>query len=469
LNHGSQVLFATDNSVLSESFESIFQDKHFKLNLVSTGKEAQLYLYKNPVHACILDVKIKNFSAFEVIKYVKMNFPAMPLFLLLTSDDVIKQHGLDEDKLLAMGVTKVFPVGSDAKSVLTILEGGDKFNHWKSGQITSSLVTEEQEVQASDDDFTAIRIDNFFSGSTTIFDTYVKLSSGHYTKILHKNELFDRDRIQKYVAKGVQSLYFNNSERAAYVNFMNGFVSKLIEKEKVPLEKKVSLFQSLTEKYIEELYVEGIKPQLLDEGKKICDGMYSLIQHYKDLSSLLKNFEEAETSGLSHVFLTSLFAVVASKNLTWVTKTSLDKIVMGCFLHDIGKLKLPTELQSKRPDKMGPQEFGTYQQHPRLGMLQIANYPAVNEQVKQIVYQHHEYINGEGFPSGLSGMQIFPLAKVVSFANDFAEFIVENKVSPLQGLKMFLPNKAVTVRYDPVVMKSFVQGFSSKSVSGVNK
>jgi HD-GYP domain-containing protein (c-di-GMP phosphodiesterase class II) len=353
--------------------------------------------------------------------------------------------------------------------VLDVISGQSGFNSWKNQELSTSQASGEQEVQASDEEFTAIRIDNFFSGSTTIFDTYVRLSPGHYTKILHKGELFDRERIQKYVTKGVQSLYFNNSERAAYVNFMNSFVAKIIEKDKVPLEKKVSIFQSLTEKYVEEIYTTGIKPQLLDEGKKICDGMYNLIQHHKDLSTLLKNFEEAEVTGLSHIFLTSLFAVVASKNLTWVTKTSLDKIVMGCFLHDIGKLKLPKELQDKKPDKMGPQEFGTYQQHPKLGMLLVANYPAVNEQVKQIIYQHHEYVNGEGFPSGLSGMQIFPLAKVASFANDFANFIQEQKVSPLEGLRMFLPNREMTVRYDPVVMKAFVQGFSNRPVSGGNK
>jgi response regulator RpfG family c-di-GMP phosphodiesterase len=469
LNHGNQILLATGNSSLSESFEAFFKDGHYKLNLVPTGKEAQLFLYKNPTHACILDVEVKNFTAFEVIKYIKLNFPAMPLFLLLTSDKVMREHGLDQEKLLSMGATQVFPAGTEPKTVLDVISGQSGFNSWKNQELSTSQASGEQEVQASDEEFTAIRIDNFFSGSTTIFDTYVRLSSGHYTKILHKGELFDRERIQKYVTKGVQSLYFNNSERAAYVNFMNSFVAKIIEKEKVPLEKKVSIFQSLTEKFVEEIYTTGIKPQLLDEGKKICDGMYNLIQHHKDLSTLLKSFEEAEVSGLSHVFLTSLFAVVASKNLTWVTKTSLDKIVMGCFLHDIGKLKLPKELQDKKPDKMGPQEFGTYQQHPRLGMLLVANYPAVNEQVKQIVYQHHEYVNGEGFPSGLSGMQIFPLAKVASFANDFANFIQEQKVSPLEGLRMFLPNREMTVRYDPVVMKAFVQGFSNRPVSGVNK
>jgi HD-GYP domain-containing protein (c-di-GMP phosphodiesterase class II) len=393
----------------------------------------------------------------------------MPLFLIITSQEILGRHGLDQEKILSMGVTRVFPLGTEPKIILDSVCALGGFGNWKNQELATSQISGEQAIQASDEEFTAIRIDNFFSGSTTIFDAYVRLSAGHYTKILYKGELFDRERIQKYAAKGVQSLYFNNSERAAYVNFMNGFVAKIIEKEKVPLEKKVSIFQSLTEKYIEELYVSGIKTQLLEEGKKICDGMYSLIQHHKDLSTLLKSFEETEANGLSHVFLTSLFAVVASKNLTWVTKTSLDKIVMGCFLHDIGKIKLPKELQDKKPDRMGPQEFAAYQQHPRLGMLLVANYPAVNEQVKQIVYQHHEYVNGEGFPSGLSGMQIFPLAKVASFANDFANFIQEQKVSPLEGLRMFLPNKEMTIRYDPVVMKAFVQGFSNRPVGGAKK
>jgi HD-GYP domain-containing protein (c-di-GMP phosphodiesterase class II) len=79
--------------------------------------------------------------------------------------------------------------------------------------------------------------------------------------------------------------------------------------------------------------------------------------------------------------------------------------------------------------------------------------------VCSIVYQHHEYNDGSGFPSGLTGNKIFPLAKIVALADGLTDFLKENNLSALEGLKEFLSDRQTLMRYEPELVRNLIKGF----------
>lgn len=93
------------------------------------------------------------------------------------------------------------------------------------------------------------------------------------------------------------------------------------------------------------------------------------------------------------------------------------------MLHDIGKIYVPAEFLS-RPGKITDNEYNILKQHAREGYAILKNieykYP-----IAEIVYQHHERINGSGYPRGLSGDQILIEAKIIAVAD-----VVEAMASP---------------------------------------
>jgi HD-GYP domain-containing protein (c-di-GMP phosphodiesterase class II) len=86
--------------------------------------------------------------------------------------------------------------------------------------------------------------------------------------------------------------------------------------------------------------------------------------------------------------------------------------------------------------------------------------PVINEQVRQIIYQHHEHVTGTGYPNGLTGLKIYPLAKIVCFAEAFAETMAETKLSPRDTIKLLLQQRHVILQYDATVVRALVKGFS---------
>lgn len=88
---------------------------------------------------------------------------------------------------------------------------------------------------------------------------------------------------------------------------------------------------------------------------------------------------------------------------------------MAGSIHDIGKLSVPVEILSK-PSKLSDLEFSLIKEHPRKGydLLKDVESPGP---LAEIVYQHHERVNGSGYPRGLRGKEILLEARILAVAD----------------------------------------------------
>lgn len=88
---------------------------------------------------------------------------------------------------------------------------------------------------------------------------------------------------------------------------------------------------------------------------------------------------------------------------------------MAAHIHDIGKIRVPSEILSK-PGQLSDIEFALIKTHPRVGyeILRPIDFPWP---VAEIVYQHHEKMDGSGYPRGLSGKEILLEAKILAVAD----------------------------------------------------
>jgi PAS domain S-box-containing protein len=90
-------------------------------------------------------------------------------------------------------------------------------------------------------------------------------------------------------------------------------------------------------------------------------------------------------------------------------------LTMAAFVHDIGKILVPADILSK-PGKLTKPEFDMLKDHTRIGyeILKTIEFPWP---IANIVLQHHERVNGTGYPAGLSGEQIVIEARILAVAD----------------------------------------------------
>ncbi|MGI6225072.1 MAG: HD domain-containing phosphohydrolase [Peptococcales bacterium] len=93
----------------------------------------------------------------------------------------------------------------------------------------------------------------------------------------------------------------------------------------------------------------------------------------------------------------------------------MEELEFAALLHDIGKIGLPEAILYK-PGLLSPVEFEVIKSHPSIGANLIGDIPFL-ARTKRIIEQHHEKIDGTGYPNQIRGMQMDFLAKIISVAD----------------------------------------------------
>lgn len=130
----------------------------------------------------------------------------------------------------------------------------------------------------------------------------------------------------------------------------------------------------------------------------------------------------------------------------------------AALLHDIGKLSIPDELLQKKSKLTFP-EYEAIKQHAYFG-YKILKPIKFLQQEAVLVLHHHEWFNGEGYPSRLKGAQIALGARIIAVADTFDTL----RASGARYKKVMTPAEAVQelvrcsgTQFDPVVVKAFLE------------
>lgn len=99
------------------------------------------------------------------------------------------------------------------------------------------------------------------------------------------------------------------------------------------------------------------------------------------------------------------------------TARELKNLEYASILHDVGKLGIPDTLINK-PGRLTEEEFQLVRRHPAIG-AEILDGVAFLEESRTILLQHHERVDGGGYPAGLSGDAIHPAARILAIADSY--------------------------------------------------
>jgi len=114
----------------------------------------------------------------------------------------------------------------------------------------------------------------------------------------------------------------------------------------------------------------------------------------------------------------------------------IDGVSMAGPIHDIGKLSVPTEILSK-PGKLSANEFSLIKEHARKG-YEILKDVESPWPLAQIVYQHHERMNGSGYPRNLKGDDILMEARILAVADVVESMASYRPYRPALGINVAL-------------------------------
>ena len=156
------------------------------------------------------------------------------------------------------------------------------------------------------------------------------------------------------------------------------------------------------------MYLQNLEQMVEDRTVKLQGALEGIIK------AMARTVESRDPYTAGHQQRVADLAVVIAIEMN-IPKDQIKGIRMGGMIHDLGKMSVPAEILSK-PSRLTENEFALIKTHPRVGYDIIADieFPWP---IAQMVLQHHERMNGSGYPQGLSGEGILLEARILCVAD----------------------------------------------------
>src|SRR5215217_2869666 len=170
--------------------------------------------------------------------------------------------------------------------------------------------------------------------------------------------------------------------------------------------------------------------------------------------SLLVRLADRDTSTEEHTRRVALLAARVAEELKLPAALRRD-LAMGGLLHDIGKLSVPLEILQK-PGPLTDAEFAEVQRHAEAGRRLLEELGGFPETVRRLVSDHHERLDGTGYPRGLQGCDL-PIETRILAACDVYDALVSDRVyrsawSPERALELLRAESGTG--FDPKVVEA---------------
>lgn len=255
----------------------------------------------------------------------------------------------------------------------------------------------------------------------------------------------------------IKKLHLHNVE---YVNIDFRHVDEAVEVKKSSLLSIKNIQPAYTDaihgirKLFEQVRIEG----KIDD-KLINDNLEPLVVNFqkeKDVVALLIELNSKDDYTYQHSVQVGMISYYLAK---WLGKNEQESYVIGKagYLHDIGKSQIDSEILQK-PSKLNDEEYAEMKKHTIYGS-DIINNSFDNPLLSVAALQHHERINGTGYPYGLTGAKIYPISKIIATADIYSAMISSRTYQQKRDLLSVLKelHRLSFNELDPFVTQTFIK------------
>lgn len=186
----------------------------------------------------------------------------------------------------------------------------------------------------------------------------------------------------------------------------------------------------------------------------IVDRLIQQIQSDDQVLTIMSDIFISDDYLFEHSVDVAIYSIALANELKY-PKSEIREIGLGAILHDIGKVFIP-EIILKKTSQLTSDEFETIKTHPELGFeyLRKSDFPLM---VAHCAYQHHERLNGSGYPRGLKEDKIHKYGKLLAVTDVFSavtsDRIYREAKLPQEGLEILYAGSGTL--FDQEMVRTF--------------
>lgn len=281
--------------------------------------------------------------------------------------------------------------------------------------------------------------------------------------LVARGAILDAYTIEALAKRGIHGVYIRTGEeepeQEVKEEALSPVVRNKIEKCRTEDPVKVHLSESVKKRVsegIQYLYNNSDSAKFADTSAKITNDLMHAIESNDALAVDISTLKTSDEYTFKHSVDVATMSMIIARNLGMNHKEVYEIGIAG-LLHDMGKSKIPLEILNK-PARLTDEEFAIMKQHSELGYAILKEKKEFHGAISLAVLQHHEKMNGMGYPLGYKSDKIIHYAKIMSVSDVYDALVTERpykkSFSQRTAVEMIM---SMTDELDITAMRSFLE------------
>lgn len=255
--------------------------------------------------------------------------------------------------------------------------------------------------------------------TSTDFDLYFKPSPMQPLVLYsERNHQVTDGTFARLAENRITQLYIRDEALRDYTKYLTLNLEDILADSRLPAAEKANLLYTSAQTVLEEVFTRPITRETVEQGREVVHSTVTLMLSKDFAMEHLLRALSTDFYLYTHSMNVTTYSVALAMRAGFRDAPTLREVANGALLHDIGMSRLDPELRTN-PGALTPPQWEMVRDHPGKGFRLLEPVGRLGEIALDIVLHHHERMNGNGYPDGLSGAEISPFVRIVGLVNVF--------------------------------------------------
>ena len=229
----------------------------------------------------------------------------------------------------------------------------------------------------------------------------------------------DFSRMSDY---GVTELCLRAADFALCQKVLEAKFRDILRDPAVPPADKAEIIQTTGTSIATDFVSKPVSEVGTDRAATVVDGMVESVLEDPLVAAYLVQMAGHERSTASHMFAVSTLSIVLGTAVYGSDFEALRSLGFAGLFHDLGKLSIDPEILNKKAP-LTRSEMELIHQHPVESVRLIGDAPHITQPIRQMIIQHHERVDGRGYPLGVLGDDLLTGSRILAIVDSFHAMI----------------------------------------------
>lgn len=249
-------------------------------------------------------------------------------------------------------------------------------------------------------------------------DLYLRDASGRMTFYRSARIPVEASELDQLHARGVTEFYVTAETHAQVASYLEEQLSALLANETHPASARMRVLNHVVRETLKEAFVGTTSTAAVEATEDLAQHMVEFSHGLDVKMADIARMARHDYCTFTHSANVACFAVLLARQLGISDETELKQINTAAMLHDLGKVDIPERILAK-PGRLTDLEMAVIRQHPTRGFQRLCREPSLTAGQLMMVYQHHERLDGSGYPVGCTARDLHEWGRLCAVVDVF--------------------------------------------------